>query len=252
MNIRQLGRRHFLLQGFATFSTTLLLNACTRNSHSAKQPTMSAENNQSKALEFISVPPGNNQTPAGLIVCLHGFGGNAQDIATLAPALNLAEYQFLFPNAPFVHPRVPEGKMWYNLDTRDYQQLAQSQQLLANWLKSLETTTGVPLSRTVLSGFSQGGAMTLDVGTTLPLAGLVSLSGYLHSTPKVTEGKAMPPVLMVHGRQDGIVPLSAAHQARDSFTALDVAVRYHEFDMGHEITPTVLELMRNFVTLALA
>jgi phospholipase/carboxylesterase len=142
--------------------------------------------------------------------------------------------------------------MWYDLYNSDYQGLAKSRQQLIDWLKSLERTTGVPLSRTILSGFSQGGAMTLDVGLTLPLAGLVSLSGYLHSTPQPTTGDSLPPVLMVHGRQDQVVPLSAAQQARDALTALSIAVKYHEFNMGHEILPAVLELMRSFVSDRLA
>ncbi|HAA33061.1 MAG TPA: serine esterase, partial [Cyanobacteria bacterium UBA8553] len=63
------------------------------------------------------------------------------------------------------------------------------------WLKSLQDTTGIPLESTILSGFSQGAAMALDVGLMLPLAGLVSLSGYLPSKPKLTARKSFPPVL---------------------------------------------------------
>ena len=92
---------------------------------------------------------------------------------------NLPEYQFLFPDAPYSNSY--RGRMWYSLRNQDYQGLTASRQQLTDWLKSLESTTGVPLSRTILAGFSQGGAMTLDVGITLPLAGLVCLSGYLHS-----------------------------------------------------------------------
>lgn len=191
-------------------------------------------------------PPANGKAATGLIVCLHGFGSNAKDLAPFAPVLNFPNYQFLFPDAPYPHPRVPGGRMWYNLDRTDYQGLTTSRQQLIDWLKSLESSTGVPLSRTILSGFSQGGAMTLDVGLTLPLAGLVSLSGYLHSQPQPNSTK-FPPVLIVHGRQDQVVTLSAAQRARDALTALQIAVKYQEFDMGHTITPEVLSLMRSFI-----
>jgi len=137
--------------------------------------------------------------------------------------------------------------MWYDLYSKDYQGLTSSRQQLKNWLESLESSTGVPLSRTILSGFSQGGAMTLDVGLTLPLAGLISLSGYLHSKLESATGESLPPVLLVHGKQDQVVPLAAAWQARDSLTALGVKLKYQEFDMGHEIRPPVLALMRSFV-----
>jgi phospholipase/carboxylesterase len=100
-----------------------------------------------------------------------------------------------------------------------------------------------------LSGFSQGGAMTLDVGLTLPLAGLVALSGYLHPnpTPKRIGKNTVSPVLVVHGRQDQIIPLSEAEQARKTLSDLRVNVNYQLFDIGHEIKPQVLALMRNFV-----
>jgi phospholipase/carboxylesterase len=160
---------------------------------------------------------------------------------------NLPNFQFLFPNAPFPHPQVPWGRAWYALETENYEGLAESRQKLYDWLLSLENTTGIPLSRTILSGFSQGGAMTLDVGLNLPLAGLCSLSGYLHTQPKITEAEH-PPILIVHGRQDPVVPLQAAQKARDELSALGMKVQYQEFDMGHEIQPEVLALMRQFIT----
>ena len=197
------------------------------------------------SLQFISVPPANGQAPAGLLVCLHGFGGNSQQLAPFAPALNLPEYQILFPDASY---SLPSGsRMWYNLRNQDYQGLMASRQQLTDWLKSLESSTGVPLSRTVLCGFSQGGAMTLDVGLTLPLAGLVCISGYLHPNLELTGDKSFPTVLIVHGRQDQMVPLSSAQSARDRLQALGVAVKYQEFDIGHIVTPEVLSLMRSFV-----
>jgi phospholipase/carboxylesterase len=202
-------------------------------------------------LDLISVPPKTNQPPKGLIVILHGWGANAKDVAYLLPYFNLPDYQFLFPNAPFPYPYSAIGRAWYDLTTENiYQGLTQSRQLLTDWLQSLESSTGVPLSRTILSGFSQGGAMTLDIGLNLPLAGLVSLSGYLHPGAGNVETQnlaSLPPVLIMHGRQDTVVPLEAAVLARETLESLGAAVQYYEFDMGHEIRPEMLELLRNFV-----
>ena len=157
----------------------------------------------------------------------------------------LPEYQFLFPDAPYSHPY--GGRMWYSLRSQDEQGLTASRQQLTDWLKSLESRTRVPLSRTVLAGFSQGGAMTLEVGLTLPMAGLVCISGYLHSKPTPMPGKSFPPVLIVHGRQDQMVPLSSAQSAREALKAMGVSVEYQEFDMGHIVIPAVFGVMRNFV-----
>ncbi|MBD2430280.1 MULTISPECIES: alpha/beta hydrolase [Fischerella] len=203
------------------------------------------------SLEFIQVPPTIGKIPKGLIVTLHGWGANAEDLASLAPFLNLPDYQFLFPNAPFPHPYSPIGRAWYDLSAENmYEGLAESRQLLIDWLLSLESSTGVPLSRTVLSGFSQGGAMTLDVGLKLPFAGLVVMSGYLHpgAVPDATSTTTTsPPVLIMHGRYDQVVPLRAALKAKETLELLEIAVQYYEFDMGHEIQLPMLELIRNFV-----
>lgn len=88
--------------------------------------------------------------------------------------------------------------------------------------------------------------MSLDIGLNLPLAGLCCLSGYLQAQPLSTP--TAPPVLIVHGRQDQVVPLAAARHANEQLTAAGVNVQYQEFDMGHEIIPDVLLLMQRFIT----
>jgi phospholipase/carboxylesterase len=208
------------------------------------------------SLEAIAVPPDSGQTPEGLVVLLHGWGANFQDLLSLAPFLDLPAYQFIFPNAPFPHPYSPGGRMWYDFPA-DYQfvgsaefgdraDLSASRQKLQEFLLSLEGETGIPLNRTILGGFSQGGAMTLDVGLHLPVAALMVLSGYLHAPiqPPVTTGM---PLLMVHGRQDLVVPIQAARQARENLQRLGLKLDYQEYDMGHEIQPLVLEEIQKFV-----
>jgi phospholipase/carboxylesterase len=208
------------------------------------------------SLQVVSLPPASGQAAQAVIVLLHGWGANAADLAPLAKFWNLPDYQFYVPNAPWPHPQVTGGLMWYDL-WQNQQGLTESRQLLKAWLTALPSLTGLPLNQTVLAGFSQGGAMTLDVGLDLPLAGLISWSGYLHAPAfgAVSEeianeeiaNFASPPVLMVHGRQDAVVPLTLAQQAQASLTSVGVSVQYHEFEMGHEISPEVLSLSREFI-----
>lgn len=206
-------------------------------------------------LQSLSIP--SQTKPAkGLLVVLHGWGANAQDVASFAPYMALPDYAMAFPDAPFPHPYSEAGRMWYGFpetysfqssaDFREQPQLKESRQQLVAWLRSLESTTGIALEQTILAGFSQGGAMTLDVGLDLPLKALIVLSGYLHA-PIAAYPSSAPPVLMVHGRQDQVVPLSAAVQAKEQLGAKGVAVEYQELDMGHEIQLSVLKLIKSFI-----
>lgn len=207
-------------------------------------------------LNAIAVPA-KSGNPTASIVILHGWGANAQDVAFLCSLLELPDVQFFIPDAPFQHPYSTDGKMWYDLSYMSFQSdltqqadLQASRKALIDWLNSLEAQSGIPLSRTILGGFSQGGAMTLDVGLSLPLAGMMVLSGYQHGALK--PGEKIPPILMVHGRQDQVVPLSAAHRAKANLERLNAAIEYREFDMGHEISPLVLNEVYAFVQRVLA
>jgi phospholipase/carboxylesterase len=199
-------------------------------------------------MESISIPPSSGKKPDYLIVALHGWGANFHDLVSLVPMFNLSNYQFLFPNAPFPHPQVSEGRAWYALETTQYQGLSESREILFDWLQTLEELTQIPLDHTFLVGFSQGGAMSLDVGLQLPLAGICSISGYLHYQPEILENQVYPPVLMVHGKLDQVVPLGTSHQARDELNKVGVTVNYYEFPyMGHEIPQDALNVMKRFI-----
>ena len=189
-----------------------------------------------------------------LLIGLHGWGANAEDLAALADYLPLCGFKMLFPDAPFPHPHAPGGRMWYGFplgydfqsdhDFTQQSDLQESRELLRQWLAQVAEETGIPPERTAIAGFSQGGAMTLDVGLQLPLAGALILSGYMHSpaAPNADLGA----VLMVHGRQDPVVPITKAHQSRDLLKSQTVDLTYQEYDMGHEISLLVLREIRLF------
>ena len=197
-------------------------------------------------IEAISAIPNDTQ-PTYLLVVLHGWGANYQDFVPFAKVLNLPGFGYLFPNAPFAHFQVPGGRAWYALENRDFTGLAESRQLLLDWLTSLEASTGVPLERTIMAGFSQGGAMTLDVGLTLPLAAVCSFSGYLHYEPQVQLKKTYPPNIVIDGRQDSVVPIQAAVKAKDELSKIGVKVQYHEFEMAHEVRDEAIALFQQFI-----
>ncbi|MEM9452300.1 MAG: alpha/beta hydrolase [Cyanobacteria bacterium P01_E01_bin.6] len=215
-------------------------------------------------LHAIAIPnqePGTS--PVGLYIALHGWGANCNDLFGLAPYLKRPDFYMAFPDAPFPHPNVLEGRMWYSLSNEftnrgvnlgfgdDFKtELEESRQSLIDWIHDISFKTNIPLSRTVLSGFSQGGAMTLDLGCRLPFAALMVLSGYAH-TPLPSDPSdlpfSLPPILMAHGRHDAVVPIHLAEQARQALLELKAPLQYHELKMGHEISLDLLNLMQTFM-----
>ncbi len=180
--------------------------------------------------------------PQGWLVLLHGWGANAQDLLSLAPILHLENWQVYCLEAPWPHPQIPAGKMWYNLeDLVTKPGLRESRNALLHWL----TTADLDLRRAVLAGFSQGGAMTLEVGLGLNCRGLVVWSGYLHSGLSLTS--PAPPTLMIHGQQDAVVPVGIAQASVHELKGAGISVAYHELNMGHEINAEALTLARNFI-----
>ena len=202
-------------------------------------------------LDSIALPPNNNENLNRLVVILHGWGADAHDLLALASSLNLQDCKYLFPNAPYPHPQVPGGRAWYGLETKDFRGLSESRQRLLDWILDLEAQTNIPLSRTALCGFSQGGAMVLDVGLELPVAAIVSLSGFLHTQPKQSN-KPFPPIFMAHGQQDMVVPIEAAEQAKAMLDTIGADIQYQVFDMGHEIKPAVISSLEPFLAEKLA
>lgn len=197
-------------------------------------------------MSLTSVSYTAQSNPTHTLVMLHGWGANAQDLAPIAPMLGSLPIHVLFPNAPHPHPLNPSGLMWYDLETGEH--LAQTRLQLKDWILSLPEQTNLPLAKTILGGFSQGGAMTLDVGYELPLAGLISLSGYLHPNVASKTTFQFKPILMIHGKQDTVVPLQMAKSAYGQLKTAGLLINYYELDMAHEVTPDALKIMQSFLS----
>ena len=198
------------------------------------------------SLTATTIPPEDTDNPDGLVIILHGLGGNSAELVSLSPLLDFGNCYFAFPDAPMPYPHAPQGWMWYDLESEDHEGLDDSRDRLKAWIRDITTELNIPLEKTILAGFSQGGAMTLDVGLDLPLAGLVALSGYLHHNPPEDLSSA-PPILIMHGTHDPVVPLERAQIARDNLSKRGAMVTYQDFPMDHSICPDEIFQLGRFI-----
>ncbi len=193
-----------------------------------------------------------------LVVFLHGYGADGDDLIGLAEPLapHLPNTRFLAPNAPERCVNNPMGYQWFPIPWLDgtpeavaRASAAAAFAALDGWLDAVAVET--PPERTVLVGFSQGTMMALHVGLRrrAPFAGIVGFSGRLLE-PELLPGEIVsrPPVLLVHGDQDPMVPFASLAEAERGLKAAGVEVATHvSRGVGHGIAPDGLGLALGFI-----
>ncbi|MEW6707597.1 MAG: dienelactone hydrolase family protein [Pseudomonadota bacterium] len=192
-------------------------------------------------------------SPRASIIVLHGLGADGHDFVPLAGELDLAAagpVRFVFPHAP-TRPVTINGGMvmraWYDILGLDFTRRGEDEPGLRASQREIEalieheTSRGVPASRIVLAGFSQGCAMALLTGLrhAEQLAGIVGLSGYLPLAVQTASERhaanAHTPVFLAHGRLDPVVPFAAGLATRQALQLLGHPVEWHEYAMPHAV-----------------
>ena len=185
-----------------------------------------------------------------LVFVLHGRGADANDLADLAPMMG-SGYRFVFPNAPEPFEPAPGftfGYTWFDGWPAEPSSIKRSRELLMIFIDEILQRYKTPPGKVILSGFSQGGLMSLDVGfrTKQKLAGIVVMSGALYEDDPPNFSNEIP-VLIVHGTSDDMIPVLAARRARRVLESHGVEPEYHEFPMGHFVTPESIAVVREFM-----
>lgn len=190
--------------------------------------------------------------PEIAIIWLHGLGADGNDFVPIVRELDLAGLpgiRFVFPHAKTMPVTINGGyvmRSWYDilgteLTRREDEGGLRSSQLAVEALIAREKSRGIPASRIILAGFSQGCAMTLQTGLRHPerLAGMMCLSGYLPLAGQVAAERSEPslqvPVFMAHGTQDPVVPFARAEESRKVLETLGYQVEWHAYPMQHTL-----------------
>lgn len=209
-----------------------------------------------------SAAPASGRAPRSLVILLHGYGSNGDDLIGLAPYWRdaLPDTAFMAPNAPQVCPGAPGGYQWWALTDLGRESRAagvrQAAPLVNAFIDMHRAALDLPNSKVALVGFSQGTMMALHVAPRRPevLAGVVGYSGMLADEEALqAEVKTRPPLLLVHGEADPMVPFAAMGQARDAFERLGFEVGAHASPgLGHSIDEAGLRLGGEFLARRLA
>jgi phospholipase/carboxylesterase len=206
--------------------------------------------------------------PGAAVIWLHGLGADGHDFEPIVPELDLPQapqVRFVFPHAPVRPVTLNQGmrmRAWYDIfrlggGPEDEAGIRASEGLLKGLVEA-EKQKGIPASKVVLAGFSQGGAIALQAALRYPerLAGLLALSTYLPLAGKV-EAERHPanaglPIFMAHGAYDDIIPLHRADDSRRLLEKLGYAVEWHSYPMPHSVCPPEIEDISAFLAKVLA
>lgn len=211
----------------------------------------------SKIINGASLKPRSGTRPKNIVLLLHGFGSSGTDMISLAP-----QWQDALPDTLFLAPHAPErcgmmgaGYQWWGLSGFAPSALAAGAASAAPAIDAFidRKLTEYELTEADLAlvGFSQGTMMALHIGLRRQgtVAAVVGYSGMLTATTGLAHSElSKPPVLLVHGTADPVVPIAALHMAESQLKRLGVEVTTHiSYGIPHSVDPVGLRLGRDFV-----
>lgn len=205
------------------------------------------------------LPPKSGQAAKQVMVLLHGYGADGSDLIGLGGEWReqFPDMLFVSPNAPWPCGRNPGGFEWFPVNDPPIESFRRegadrARPVIVNFLIDLWAQTGLAARDTVLCGFSQGAMMALHTGLSLDheVRAIIAFSGALIPPP---EPWSKPPVALIHGDLDGVVPVQLSRDAEVVLRAAGIDVRLHiERDMSHGIAPDGLGFAGAFLGEAMA
>jgi phospholipase/carboxylesterase len=208
-------------------------------------------------LDGPGLAPLSGGKAAYLVVLLHGVAANGNDLISLAHSWRkiLPNAEFIAPNAPFPCDYAPEARQWFSLADRAPEKLLaglrEAGAILDRFFDELLASRQLDDARLALAGFSQGAATALYAGLRRQpqIAGIVAFSGALPGAEGLrSDIRSKPPVLLVQGEADDVVPFQAMANAKAVLEAARVPVRaVARLGLGHAIDDAGIALAGDFL-----
>ncbi len=196
-----------------------------------------------------------------IVIFLHGYGADGADLFSLSDPLSeqLPDCFFASPDAPRKCGASPFGYEWFPIPEIDgstipdmMQALATSEKLIIKLIDSYKKRFALDSSDFVLLGFSQGCMISLNIGLRKlnDLGGIVGISGRLLMPDSLEKDdkKSYPPVVLIHGDADDVVPISSMYEAEKVLNKINVRFStYVSKNIGHGIAPDGLSKAIEFI-----
>jgi len=212
-------------------------------------------------IEGPELPPKSGNEPKQLVILLHGYGSNGDDLISLAPEFQniLPDAHFISPNAPYkcemATPMMPSSYQWFSLLSHDpismYEGAVGASDILNNYIDEQLSRFELSEKDLALIGFSQGTMMSLHTGLRKEkeIAGILGYSGsLLEAEPIENHIKSKPPICLIHGVVDPVVPFISMGNAEKSLKKLSVKVTTHARPMlAHGIDFEGIEIGKKFL-----
>ena len=209
-----------------------------------------------------SLGPASGGAARSLVILLHGVGADGNDLIGLAPqfARALPDTAFVSPNAPYPCDMAPMGYQWFSIQTQDpalrLAAIRQTAEILNAFIDAQLAAHGLGDDRLALVGFSQGTMMSLFTAPRRDkaCAGIMAYSGRMEGGAELAaEIKSRPPVMMVHGDQDELLPVTSMTDAAARLRDNDIEVETHvRPGLGHGIDEAGVQIGMSFLGQVLA
>jgi len=225
-------------------------------------------------METIDGPcfgPSSGKKAKSAIIFLHGYGSDGNDLIQLAP-----NFSNFFPDTAFYSPNGPYqsingiGREWFSLNNYDpsmikhkkyemneilstmYQGAKESGEILNTYINGIVSKLNISYNSLALIGFSQGTMMALHVGLRQSdrLAAILAYSGIILGESDIKETcKSKPPIMMIHGSQDQLIPVEALHHATNILKNNNIIHESHIInELGHGINDEAIKVGIDFLS----
>ena len=185
----------------------------------------------------------NSESATNRLVLLHGWGADANDLVPVGKLLTEGlkiRFEIVSLSAPQLHPN-GLGRQWYPLYPHEWEQVPNAILGLEKRIENL-CVSHIPLNKTLILGFSQGGAMALELASRNKFEAVFALSSYPH--PGWDPKNDISPIFLCHGRYDQVVPKAASEKSFNILLKNGFKSEFYLFEGGHEITSDLIEYCR--------